>query len=103
MKFNFTNAVIRNYPSKEPLMEGGKEVTILAVSTMAMMQGNPQEQITMEQKVKKYRLGVKLCSSEEEVELTAEEVAMIKQSVGALWGPLIVGQVVDFYESAGKE
>lgn len=100
MKFNFVGAQIVNYPSKEVLMDNDKPVEIINLCCLAMMQGNPQEQIPVELKVNKYKLGMKLVNSNpEDVELTAEEIAMLKQGVGSLWGPMIVGQIHEFLEN----
>ena len=102
MKFNFSGAHVINYPVRAPLMDDGKPVEIKNLCILAMMQGNPQEQIPVELKVKKYKLGMKLCNMvNDQVELEAEEVAMIKQGVGSLWGPMIVGQIHDFLENPG--
>lgn len=99
MKFNFANAHVINYPVRAPLLDDGKPVEIKNLCILAMMQGNPQEQIPVELKVKKYKLGMKLCNSADVVELEAEELAMLKQGVGSMWGPMIVGQIYDFLEN----
>lgn len=102
MKFNFKDVCIINYPSNDLLMDGGKPVEIKNLCILAMMQGNPQEQIPVELKVKKYKLGMLLCNMvDNQIELSAEEIAMIKQGVGSLWGPMIVGQIYDFLENPG--
>ena len=100
MKFNFSGANVINYPVRAPLMDGDKPVEIKNLCILAMMQGNPQEQIPVELKVKKYKLGMLLCNMvDDQIELSAEEVAMIKQGVGSLWGPMIVGQIHEFLEN----
>lgn len=104
MKFNFVGAHVINYPVRAPLMDDGKPVEIINLCCIAMMNGNPQEQIPVELKVNKYKLGMKLVNTNpESVELTAEEVAMIKQGVGSLWGPMIVGQIHEFLENPQRE
>lgn len=46
-------------------------------------------------KVKKYELAKRIYQVEGEIELTPEEVVLIKDRVGELYTPLIVGQVLE--------
>ena len=49
------------------------------------------------EKVKKYELAKKIYTSDE-VELTAEEISLIKETVGENFAPVIVGQVWNLLE-----
>ena len=50
------------------------------------------------QKVQKYELAKRIFKAEQEVEVTAEEVVLIKRCVEGAYAPLIVGQLNELLE-----
>lgn len=103
MKFNFTNSQLINYPSSDVMVdEKGDPVTVDKVITIAMFQASQADmQLAMSEKVRRYKLGRKFCAEDlSDVELSAEDVTTIKSTCGALFAPLVVGQIEEFFESA---
>jgi len=49
------------------------------------------------EKVKKYELAKKVYANDE-IDLTAEEITLIKQRVGEVYAPLLVGQIFEMLE-----
>jgi len=71
----------------------GKPATICSVSIEALLATYKNEvSLSGEDKLKRWELAVKLRSVTDTVELTVEEVALIKNLVGKAYGPVIVGQ-----------
>ena len=62
---------------------------------------SPVERESGTDKVKKYELAKKIHNATDDVELTAEDISLIKGRVGEVFPALIVGQVFDILE--GKE
>lgn len=62
----------------------------------------PKEKDTPQQKMDKYRIFQKIEKANKEIELTAEEITMIKQLIGESKPPLIVGQAWDMLEGITK-
>jgi hypothetical protein len=57
-----------------------------------------EESIAGTEKVKRFQLAVKVYSGDE-VELSAEDIALIKDLIGKLYGPLVVGRSYELLES----
>jgi len=62
---------------------------------------SPVEREAGTEKVKKYELARRIHSAKSEVELSIEEVSLIKERIGDVFPILIVGQIFDILE--GKE
>jgi hypothetical protein len=52
-----------------------------------------------DEKVRRYRLARKLFNASK-VELTPEDVVLLKSLIGQIYGPLVVGQVWDLLDPA---
>lgn len=65
---------------------------------VACINANPQEFNTGEQKYSVYKLLQKIHVAEEEVDLTSEEVTLLKRLVGGCYPVAIVGVVYDILE-----
>lgn len=74
-----------------------------ATLRMAMVNAilSPIEKESGMDKVKKFNLAKKIHDAESEVDLTVEEVSLIKERIGEVFPAIIVGQVFDLLE--GKE
>lgn len=89
MKVNLQQ-VLKGLDGKPLKNEEGKEVNLEKVCVGALTNMLPTEQATGEVKFKRFQLAQKI-SGQKEVELTIEEVAMIKERVGVLHSPLVLG------------
>ena len=93
MKINF-NQLIKNIQGEEI-----KDLTLKTVSVEALLATFSDEQsLSGEEKAKRYVLATRIYANPEELDLTVEEVAKIKQLIGKGYGPLIVGQAWDMLE-----
>lgn len=76
--------------------EKGVAITAELIACNALLMPRQEDVgLSGDEKVKRYKLAVKINGAREPVELVAEEVAMLKKLVGIAYAPLIVGQ---FYE-----
>ena len=93
MKINF------NQPIKNIQGEEIKDLTLKTVSVEALLATFSDEQsLSGEEKAKRYVLATRIYANPEELDLTVEEIAKIKQLIGKGYGPLIVGQAWDMLE-----
>lgn len=58
----------------------------------------PEKEQNAEEKVRAYQLAIKIQEGGE-VEVTAEEIALIKKKVGEAYAPIVVGQIFEILES----
>lgn len=56
-----------------------------------------------DEKYKRFKLADKINTADAEVELSAEEIGLIKKMVGKGYGALFVGQIYDLFESLKGE
>jgi len=82
----------------------GEGKAIDATLKMAIVNGllSPVQNEKGVEKVKKYELARKVYSSDE-VDLTAEEITLIKERVGETFAPVIVGQCWEALEGKKNE
>lgn len=66
--------------------------TLRLAAVNALVAANPKEQISGDEKVKRYLLATRIFSGDDELELTAEEAALVKKVIGDGFGAVIVGQ-----------
>ena len=96
MKINF------NQPIKNITGEEIKDLTLKSVSVEALLATFSDEQSLLgEEKAKRYVLATRIYANSEELDLTVEEIAKIKQLIGKGYGPLVVGQAWEILE--GRE
>ena len=91
---------IQGLDAKDLDVEG--EPLMLASVIVNAMMASPErgDQDTGEQKLKRYRLGMKVLDGGM-VEISNEDAVLINARVGQFYGPLVVGQVYDILESGG--
>ena len=95
MKINF------NQPIKNIQGEEIKDLTLKTVSVEALLATFSDEQsLSGEEKAKRYLLATRIYANDE-LDLTVEEIAKIKQLIGKGYGPLVVGQAWEILE--GRE
>jgi hypothetical protein len=77
-------------------MEGNQDLTLGSVCINSIL--TPVQTDTVEQKLEKYDIFKKLRDGKAEVELSVEEIALLKKSIGTVNPPLIVGQAFEMIE-----
>lgn len=81
--------------NEKPEME---DITLKMVSVNAILAADPRKSCPGEEKVKRYELAKKIYVADTEVELSAEDIVLIKNSVHDGFQPLISGQVAEILE-----
>jgi len=59
-----------------------------------------EENLSGEEKLKRWQLAIKIKNAEVTVEMTVEEIALVKKLVGKAYSTIIVGQVWELLEGA---
>ena len=76
--------------------ENDEVLTLKKVSTNSLMASLPREELTGEQKLKRYNLANKIHAGEQEV--LVEDISLIKEMIGKVYTTLIVGQAYNLLE-----
>ena len=93
MKINF------NQPIKNIQGEEIKDLTLKTVSVESLLATFDDERSLLgAEKAKRYVLATRIYANPEELDLTIEEIAKIKQLIGKGYGPLVVGQAWEMLE-----
>lgn len=97
-----TDVVLKNLDGQVMKDNDGKGNAVDATLKMAIVNAvlAPVQNEKGTDKIKKYELAMKVHKNKE-VDLAAEDISLIKERVGELFPPLIVGQVYNLLE--GKE
>lgn len=81
----------------KPVFNGANPVNLKDICSDAL--GNHAEPgMTGTQKLNNFSLGMKIAAAGSEIELTAEELATIKDVVGKSYSPLVVGRLNELIE-----
>jgi hypothetical protein len=93
------NQVLKTLDGQTMKDNDGKGNAIDATVKMAIVNAvlSPVERESGIDKVKKFNLAQKIYGSDE-IDLTAEEISLIKERVGDTFAPIIVGQVWNILE-----
>jgi hypothetical protein len=83
------------------LKDNGKELTLLNVATTSLLAVFDDERIDGQEKAKRGMLAIKIHSNPD-VELTVEEIALIKRLIGKTYVPLVVARAYEIIEEGGK-
>jgi len=94
MKLN-PNLALTNFEGTEELREKGEVVTLGKVLINGLL--NPMDE-PGKKKAEKFELAIRIKMGGNEVEVTAEEVVLLKEVVGYGFTPLVVGQVYRILE-----
>ena len=71
----------------------GEPATVRGVVIEALLATfNDETHLSGEEKLKRWELASKIKNTADPVELTAEEITLIKKLVGKAYGPLVVGR-----------
>jgi hypothetical protein len=83
---------LTDFRGKPLVTEDGSALTLREAVTTALVAPFKDENPSGTEKVKRWQLAAKLQASKD-VELTADDIALIKNLVAKAYGPMIVGQV----------
>lgn len=78
----------------KPVSDGGTDLTAAVVCAAALLNGGDDKTPTAE-KVTRYELAVRVRKGGD-VDLTVDELKLISDSVGKMYTPIVVGQVLPF-------
>lgn len=79
----------------------GQLFTLKDAITQCLLIEFPNETPDAEDKVKRFKLAIKVNgATEDSIELSAEDISLIKKVIGKSFGALIVGQAFDFLENS---
>lgn len=83
-----------------PIKDGDKQATLTTVALTALLASYEDERaLTGKEKAERYQLALKINKRPAEVDITAEQLTMLKSLIGKAFGPLVVGQVYDLLEN----
>lgn len=100
MKINVTNSLkqLNGQPVMNIIDGEAQEATIREAIVNALM--SPAEKDSGIKKAEKYDLALRVYK-EDEVEFSAEEAATIKECVGKIFAPIVVGQLFHLLDGKG--
>lgn len=80
----------------QPVVEKGVEVSAKAVVVTALLAAFSDEAgLSVAEKVQRFALAVRLQNASAEVDVSLEDLVLIKKLVGKAYSPLIVGRVYE--------
>lgn len=90
-------------PKDEPGSVGGnkmetRDLTIREAVVNSLLSTNQRETILGIEKARRYSLAMKVYQAKKQVELTVEDVTLIKDEIGRIYPPLVVGQAYEFLD-----
>ena len=98
MKVNL-NVPLLDLDGKPSLDEFGKSISLKESCANALIAIKRDGSVGLNEedslKLTKFNLALKINAAKEEIELTPEEVVMIKQAVNSFNGPLVYGRVCE--------
>lgn len=89
----------RDKPRKKPDDPKEKEIlTLRSVIVVALLTDFPNEKLSGEDKLERYRLAMMIQDASADIELSSEKIVMIKESIGKAWNTLVAGQAWETIE-----
>ena len=89
-----------NEPMKDP---AGVTVTLQNATVNALMASDPNDNPDGVEKAKRFTLAMKIHGTKEPVDVTAEEIALIKKLIGKVYTALVVGRAYELLEQKPEE
>lgn len=96
MKRDFRQPIV-NFEGTQ-LKDDGRDVTLATVAINALLAAIPNEIVTGEAKARRYALALKINADPGDVNVTVEELALLKAEIGKVYAPLVVGRAYDLLE-----
>jgi len=93
------NQILEDENGKLPLLEKNEEVSLKKICITAVL--NPIKEDDFKTKMEKHGLWKRLLSSNEEIELTSEEITLLKECIHKCFVQLVLGQCVEMLEQKG--
>ena len=78
------------------------ETTLKFVAQESLLAVLQEDKITGEEKAKRWLLGTRIETNPENIDLTTDEISLIKQLIGKSYGSLIVGPAWKMLEGKGE-
>lgn len=97
MKVNF-GATMKDMDGSD-VIENGKPVTLAAIGVVSLLANFDKENPAVEEKLARYRIAHKIKDGGI-VDLTVEELSVVKAMVGKVYGTMIVGQAFQLLENS---
>ena len=82
--------------------DGKKHIMLRDVCVSVLLNFEPQRVIKGDVKVRRYKLAIKIYEHEE-VNISSEDVSLLKELIGENWSPLIVGQAWEALDPTGDK
>jgi len=98
MKINL-NQAFKNLDGTT-VKQGDDEITLCVVACNSLLSDLPDEKLTGDKKAHRGKLAMTI-HGEDCIDISIEDVALIKELIGKMYGPLIVAQANYFLESSG--
>jgi hypothetical protein len=100
-----------NIADGEPGTVGGqkvtqKDLTLREVITNSILSPQPQNQrepISGAEKARRYNIAIMVHKAKKQVELDLEDVTLIKDEIGRIYPPMIVGQSFEILDPKGEK
>lgn len=82
------------------MVDGQEKVITIKKFCVNAVLANPSDNAkeTGEQKVKRYELAKKIQNAKKEIDLSSEEISLIKKEIGINYPPIVVGQAYEILE-----
>lgn len=97
MKYNL-NVSLLGLNNKPALDQENNQIIVKDLCSNALIAQKQGVEEDGKKKLEKFNLALRLSQSKEEIDLTAEEVVTIKESVGMFNGPLPYGRVCEILD-----
>lgn len=95
MKIDFSQKILDF--KDEPVVDAGKDLTLSSACMTALNIVKKEDTSTGDQKFKKYELSMRIKDGGV-VDISTEEIVLIKAIVGEIYVPLLVGRIFDLLE-----
>jgi len=97
------SSYIKNFKGEDMLDEVTKKpVEARSIIATAMVAENNENKLTPEKKNQAFQIGIKLYAHDE-IDLTIEQMAFIKERVGIFYGALVYGRISELFDGKKVE
>ena len=98
MKIDFSAPIV-DLKGAPVLAADDKPATLESVCMQALMVKFKDEEPTADDKVKRFKLGLRICSTEQPVDVKADEITLLKDRVSKGYdNPVIVGRAFELLD-----
>ncbi len=95
------NEILKSFDGKdvkEGQAEGSESVTVRKALEIACLSADPTKWKTGDQKYEVYQVLKRVGTADEEIEFNAAETILLKELIGNIYGPGVVGVVYDLLD-----